>query len=313
MKPLSIVTTLYQSEAYVDEFYRRVSQTAARVAEDFEIIFVDDGSPDDSCSKAVALARQDSKVRVIELSRNFGHYKAMMTGLAQARGELVFLIDSDLEEEPELLEAFHQKLTASGADVVFGVQESRKGGWFERLSGRVFFAVFNLLSTDPIPTNVAVVRLMKARYVEALVRHQERQVLIAGLWAITGFDQQPQIIRKGHKGRSSYTLRKKIAALVDAITSFSIRPLVWIFYLGLAIMAGSIAGIAYLLIRRYVFADTLLAGWPSLMVTVCFLGGLMIFCQGVIGIYLSKVYMETKQRPYSIIKQIHEQAPGGGR
>jgi putative glycosyltransferase len=132
---LSIVTTLYESAPYLAEFHVRVCNTAEKITRDYEIILVNDGSPDNSLDVARSIHLKDNRVRVIDLSRNFGHHKAMMTGLAHARGDLVFLLDSDLEEERELLRTFYEELQRSGADVVFGVQEKRKGRLFERLSG----------------------------------------------------------------------------------------------------------------------------------------------------------------------------------
>ena len=175
---LSIVTTLYKSSPYIDEFYARISKEAQKITDDYEIIFVDDGSPDDSLQKAVALYEKDSKVKVIELSRNFGHHKAIMTGLSHAKGEFVFLIDSDLEEEPELLGKFWEELhKEKELDVVFGVQESRKGGWFEKWSGEMFYKVFNYFSGVKIPKNFLTVRLMKQNYVKNLTSFQEKEIV----------------------------------------------------------------------------------------------------------------------------------------
>src|SRR5262249_7421057 len=181
---LSIVTTLYRSAPFLREFHRRACAAAAKITSDFEIVLVNDGSPDDSQAVALSLCRDDPRVKVIELSRNFGHHKAMMTGLAHARGRLVFLIDSDLEEDPELLETFHRELLASGVDVVYGVQRQRKGGWYERLSGGLFYRLFNALSSFPIPHNLTTARLMTRPYVRALRRHRDQEMFIAGLWAI---------------------------------------------------------------------------------------------------------------------------------
>ena len=141
---LSIVTTLYKSSEYVEEFYKRITKEAKKITDDYEIIFVDDGSPDDSLKKCVSLHKQDQKIKVIELSRNFGHHKAIMTGLSYAKGDFVFLIDSDLEEDPEFLEIFWEELqSGEDLDVVYGLQKSRKGGWFEKFSGGLFYKVFN--------------------------------------------------------------------------------------------------------------------------------------------------------------------------
>lgn len=308
---LSIVTTLYYSAPYLEEFYARVCAAAHAVATDFEIILVNDGSPDDSLQTAISLHRKDKRVRVIDLSRNFGHHKAMMTGLTHACGELVFLVDCDLEEEPELLETFYRKLKVTEAEVVFGVQQERKGGLFERVSGNIFFKLFNFLSTDPIPPNVITARLMTRRYVKALVQHRERETMIAGLWTLTGFDQVSVPVEKHLKTSSTYDLRRKVSQLINAITSFSNKPLVMIFYLGCAILFLSTVAALVLIIRK-LFFGALLLGWPSLIISVWLLGGLTIFCLGVIGIYLSKMFIEVKQRPYTIVREVYEYSPTTG-
>lgn len=302
---LSVVATLYQSAAHLDEFYRRVRAAATALTSDYEIVLVNDGSPDTSLETAVALFRQDANVVVIDLARNFGHHKAMMTGLRRATGDLVFLIDSDLEEEPELLSAFHDALRRTSADVVYGIQAQRRGRLVERFGGWLFFKIFNALSDSVIAPNLVTVRLMTRRYVDALLEHRERETMIAGLWAITGFSQVPVPIRKHSHSASTYRLGHKMAILVNSLTSFSNRPLVLIFYLGLVIVVLASLAAAYLVIRRLYFG-TLLAGWASLIVSVWLLGGLTIFCLGIIGIYLSKVFLETKQRPYTIIRHTYE-------
>ena len=303
---LSIVTTMYYSFPYIQEFYDRICAVAKKITEDYEIILVNDGSPDDSLDIAVALYEKDPKVRVIDLSRNFGHHKAMMTGLMHAKGELVFLIDCDLEEKPELLEGFYAEHKKNDdVDVVYGVQKARKGGFVEKISGNIFFWMFNLFSSYPVPANLVTARLMSKRYVDSLVQHKDREVFMAGLWAITGFKQVPLMVTKHDKGNSSYNLKRKIALLVNSITSFSNKPLLFIFYLGSMILFISSMAALYLIIRK-VFFGAILAGWPSLMVTIWLLGGLTIFCVGVIGIYLSRVFMETKERPYTLIRQIYE-------
>ena len=148
---LSIVTALYLSAPYLEEFYTRVSAAAQKITDDYEVIFVNDGSPDQSLDIAIALYEEDKRVRVIDLSRNFGHHKAIMTGLAHARSDLVFLLDCDLEEEPEWLEKFYDEFKTSDADVVYGVQQTRKGAFFERITGILFYKMFNLLSPHPMP------------------------------------------------------------------------------------------------------------------------------------------------------------------
>src|SRR5262249_2568430 len=163
------------------------------------------------------------------------------------------------------------EMQRTSADVVFGVQEQRKGKLFERVSGSLYFKVFNLFSTHPIPTNHITARLMTRAYVTALAGHQEREFVLSGLWALTGFRQVPLTVRKHDKGSSSYGLRRKISHLVNAITSFSNKPLVLIFYLGCFIVfISSIAAID--LIVRKLFLGRVMEGWASLIVSIWLLG-----------------------------------------
>jgi len=303
---LSIVTTLYHSAPYIREFYERAVAAAAKVMADFEIIFVNDGSPDSSLDIAVELHNNDSRVVVIDLSRNFGHHKAMMTGLSHAHGEMVFLLDSDLEEEPEWLENFASLMNQKGCDVVYGVQEQRKGGWFERCSGLFFYKLFRLFTGLNLPANLVTARLMTRRYVEALLRFEEREMFLAGLWHITGFDQQPRIVTKHATSKTTYDFRRKFSVLVNSITSFSNAPLIGIFYFGVAISLLAFVFNGWLVVKWFFFA-TPLSGWTSVMGSIWLLGGIVISFIGVIGIYLSKIFSETKRRPYTIIRQIYGQ------
>ena len=298
---LTIVTTLYRSAGHLAEFHRRIVEAAASVTDSFDLVFVNDGSPDDSQRVAEELAEKDPRVTVLELSRNFGHHKAIMTGLAAATGEWVFLIDCDLEEPPELLKRFYDEANAEELDVVYGVQEARRGALFERWSGALFYWLMNMLSTFPVPRNLVTVRIMRQSYVANLVQHKDQELFLAGLWAITGFRQRELKIKKLRLGPTAYTLSRKIWNLVNAVTSFSTKPLTFIFLLGCGIsLLSGVAGM-YLVIRR-LFFGALLEGWASLIVSIWFLGGLSIFSLGIIGIYLSKVFIETKPRPYTIIR-----------
>ena len=185
---LSIVATLYQSAPHIHEFHQRASAVAQELAgDDYEIVLVNDGSPDNSLDLAVQLAEDDRHLVVVDLSRNFGHHKAMLTGLSHAKGDQVFLIDSDLEEEPEWLLEFERQLERDSCDVVYGVQSKRKGGWFERISGWLFYKIFNVLTDTKVPANMVTARLMTRRYLDALLLHGERALSIGGLYVITGF------------------------------------------------------------------------------------------------------------------------------
>jgi putative glycosyltransferase len=300
---LSIVATLFHSAPYVREFYERIVRVAQPLTDDFEIVFVNDGSPDDAFARVLELQRADPRVVGVDLSRNFGHHKAMMTGLAYARGERVFLIDVDLEEEPELLTQFAAAMEHRACDVVYGVQVARKGRWFERASGELFWWLFNRLSPQPVAPNMLTARLMTRRYVRSLLRFRERELFLPGLWSMAGFEQVPLAVRKGfHGNQSTYTLRRKLTLAVNSITSFSNLPLIAIFYFGAAISALAVGYLVYVFLRWWLVSQP--AGWTSVIASVWLLGGLMISFLGVIGIYLSKMFVETKRRPFTIVRKV---------
>jgi putative glycosyltransferase len=301
---LSIVTTLYKSAAFVEEFHRRASEAAQRITEDYEIVMVDDGSPDNSLDVACAIAGADSRVRVVELSRNFGHHKALMAGLDHAGGELCFLIDSDLEEDPALLGTFRDKMQSTDSDVVYGFQEVRKGDFLESTGGKIAWYWINKLYSIDIPANQCTARLMRREYVDALLLHRESNTIIGGLWVITGFRQLGIPIAKGHREESSYSLLLRFATLVNGVTSFSTVPL------NLMVMFGMIVSFASFAVGIFVILEKLVrntaAGWASLIVSIWFMGGMIVFCLGVIGIYISRIFVETKNRPYVIVRRVHQ-------
>ncbi|MDA8952420.1 glycosyltransferase family 2 protein [Pseudomonadales bacterium] len=303
---LSIVTTLYQSEQYIEDFHRRISAVAKKlVADSFEIIFVNDGSPDRSLSLAIELTRIDPRVKVVDLSRNFGHHQAMMTGLSYARGEKIFLVDSDLEEDPELLQGFFEKISDVAVDVVYGVQLSRRGNLLEKLTGWAFYKIFRLVTGVAQPDNVVTARLMSRRYVDALLLHKEREINIGGLWIITGFAQIMVPVEKRSNSPTTYSLSKKFSHLVNAITSFSSMPLVVTFYSGLLTVTLSLAFSAWL-VFNYFFHQAVPDGYTSLIVSIWFLAGVMILFLGIQGIYIAKIFFEVKQRPLTIVKEVHQ-------
>ena len=303
---LSIVTTMYQSEEYVEEFYRRIRAEAQNLTDNIEIIFVNDGSMDNSLTKAVALSQTDSQVRVIDLSRNFGHHKAMMTGLEYARGDLVFLIDIDLEEPPEILGPFYQALSRENADVAYGIQAPRHGPFLTRTLANLFYAIFEFLSDYSIPQHSLTARLMTRRYVSELIRFKEHLSNMIGLWELAGFKQVAVPVRKNpFKGQTTYTFRRRMAAAIYAITAFSSKPLRYIAYLGFVMTALCALYVIELIIEYFAFGRAP-TGWTSLIVSVWLLGGIILFCLGIISTYLAVIFVETKDRPYTVIRQIFE-------
>jgi len=305
LKPtLSIVTTLYQSATFIREFHERITQVTRAITESYNIIMVNDGSSDASLEVALDIQEKDSKVVIVDLSRNFGHHRAIMTGLSYAQGDYVFFIDSDLEESPELLKQFWKEINKDkDLDLVCGIQKKRKGGLFERISGGLFNRIINLLSDVHVPENVALVRLMTRRYLDSFLLHRERELTVVGLTALTGFKQKYVEITKKHKGTTTYTLARKINLAFNYITSLSSLPLVYIFYSGLCITAFSFIFLSFLIIKKLFFQITL--GWTSILLSIWLVGGIIILFLGIIGIYISKIFIEVKSRPITIVKAVH--------
>lgn len=302
---LSIVSTLYYSAPYLDEFVERVCTSAVQISSDFELILVNDGSPDDSLHKALGIQQNNKRLKIIDLSRNFGHHEAGMAGLEQAQGDYVFLIDSDLEEAPELMLDFWQALqNDQNVDVIYGVQEQRKGKWLEQFSGYLFYIIFNKLSPVKISTNALTVRLMKKNYVQAITQYQERNLFVAGIMAHAGFNQQPWVVTKKFKESTSYTFTKRLKLFLTCITSFSTKPLEYLFTLGCSILLLSILTMLYIGLNYLIFVQSI-----STINAVFLASGLVIgsvlCCTGLLGIYLAPMVTEIKKRPRTLIKKIY--------
>ena len=305
---ISIVATMYRSRKFLEQFLQECQQAVAELGcTDFEIVLVNDGSPDDSLDYAVSRCKDIAQLVVVDLSRNFGHHYAMQAGLQYACGNLIFLIDCDLEVSPLTLPEFKRKLDASASDMVYGYQVSRKGGLFEKASGGFFYKAFNLLSDIKIPENIATERLMTRRYVEALLRLGDRNLFLGGMMSWTGFHQLGLPLQKRpREGRSSYTLLARINLMVNAVSSFSAQPLVWMFNIGLTITACSFLYAFYLIARKILFDDALL-GFTSMLALTTLSLGVMTTGMGVIGIYLGKVFTQVQNRPTYIVKDVYRE------
>ncbi len=303
---ISVLTTLYYSENYIQEFYNRTLACLKQIPCIYEIIFVNDGSPDNSLAKAIVLAQKDENVKVIELSRNFGHHFALLTALQNATGDWIFLIDSDLEEAPELLLTYWQNLQQNpDFDVIYGVQEKRKGNWFEKISGKVYYKLFSFISDIQYPANTLTARLMNRKYVQALLQYPEREMDLWCIFQMAGFKQKAIVVSKGFKGSSTYTLKRKLQIALNTITSVSHKPLYFVFYLGLLITLFALGYITWAFYQYFAY-DEKIEGWTSLAISIWAIGGLILFSIGILGIYLAKIFLEIKQRPRSIIRNIYE-------
>ncbi len=306
MPRISILTSLFCSESHIQELYDRSKATVEKITDDYEIVFVDDGSPDGGNAVVQRIIQEDPRVRLIELSKNFGQHRALLAGLQQVRGELVFMIDSDLEEDPALLEAFYHKMTEGDPeiDVVYGVMEKRKGGPLERLPGALFYTIMNRISEVPIPRDVMGARLMTSDFVKSLLQYGEAQPFLGGIMALAGYRQVGVPCTKGSKPVTSYKLRRKVNLAVNALLSFSTKPLSWVLACGCVITLAALLGVAGILLRGTSAADES-AGWAWILVSVWLLGGLVIMSVGVVGLYVGRVFGQVKRRPNAIIRKIH--------
>lgn len=302
---LSIVSTLYQSEPYLDEFIQRICTSAAQISNDFELILVNDGSPDGSLAKAIAAKQQYPQLKIIELSRNFGHHAAFMTGLEQAQGEFIFLIDCDLEEAPELIVEFWTELLAlDDVDMLYGVQPVRQGNWFKQKSGNAFYWLFNRLSDYKITPNAMTVRLMRKYFVDALNLYQERNLFGIGIMAHAGFKQQGRLVTKRLKPESTYTLSRQLKLFCTSIIGFSNKPLLLLLNLAGYLLLMAVLVFVYNSIGYFAGAASFtlahLLMFFSLLIMAC-----ICFCSGLLGLYLANINDEIKNRPRTIIRRIY--------
>lgn len=301
---LSIVTTMYCSQNYLREFYKRTLSVVRELNLSYEFIFVDDGSPDDSLITALTLQSEDSNIKIVELSRNYGHQRAIMTGLQYASGKFVFLIDCDLEESPELLLDFWREIKSlTDTDVVYGVQIKRKGGWFEKISGRLFYKLLSTLSPVDYPADTLTARVMTRNYINSILKFQEKEIDLWGVFALAGFNQRAIPVIKGHKGVSTYTFKKKLKRALEIITSFSHRPLYLTFILGIVSFIIAFINTGIIIYKKYTGVDV--EGWASIVASVWLVGGMIFLVLGIFGIYLSKMFLEIKNRPLTIVRNVY--------
>ena len=304
---LSIVTTVYKSEKYLPEFIALILQSIKEIGiNNFELLFVLDGITDASKEYLLARKKDIPQIVVVEFSRNFGHHYAASAGLNTASGDLVFLIDCDLEVSPTVLTAFFHELKKQSCDVVYGVQKMRKGGFTERFFGGLFWKMINALSDTKIPHNIVTERLMTRNYIDALNSMGDKNLFMAGLMYWAGFNQVGvPVDKKQRTGQSSYSFGKRISLVFEAVTSFSERPLKILFKIGLYITALSVIASVYLLIKKILYPNTIFMGYTSVFTLILFSLGMLISSIGIVGIYLSRIFKQVQNRPLFIIKKIY--------
>ncbi|MGC9271568.1 glycosyltransferase family 2 protein [Acidiphilium sp.] len=304
---VSIVVPFHNEAANVTVLHERLGAVLDDAGESWELVCVNDGSRDDTLARLVALAARDPRVRVIDLSRNFGKEAALTAGLDFARGDAVIPLDADLQDPPEVIPALIAKWR-EGYEVVNAVRKSREGdGPVKRATAHAFYRVINRMSQVDIPADTGDFRLMSRPAVEALRRLPERRRFMKGLFAWVGFrtatifyDRAPR-----HAGTTTWNYWKLWNFAIEGITSFSSAPLRLASYLGFSISILAFIYAAITIFNKLVYGNPV-KGYPSLLVAVLFLGGVQLLALGVIGEYLGRLYEESKQRPIYLVRAVWE-------
>jgi dolichol-phosphate mannosyltransferase len=303
---ISIIVPVYNETEVINEFFRRLKNFLSSFDSYlYEIIFIDDGSSDDSYQKIVKLADLYPNVIVVKFSRNFGHQIAITAGIDIAQGDAVVIIDADLQDPPEMIGEFIRKWK-DGYDVVFGVRERRDGeGKLKLFTAALFYRVLKALTKVDIPLDTGDFRLMSKRVVAHLRNLREQDRFVRGLVSWVGFKQTGVYYarEKRHAGETKYPYSKMVKFALDGLTSFSGTPLKLATLLG---YATSFLAFLYLL---SVFVQKALGmtvqGWPTIMICILFLGGVQLICIGIMGEYIARIFTHTKQRPIYIVEEVY--------
>lgn len=301
---LSVVVPCFNEEAVIESTHQRLGRVLDGVAMPSEIVYVDDGSRDATFSRLAAIQTADARVRVVRLSRNFGHQFASTAGLQHASGDAVVLIDADLQDPPELIPEMLAKWH-EGFAVVYGTRTTRSGeGWFKQATAKLFYRIINRVSEVPIPLDTGDFRLMDRRVVDAILAMPERDRFLRGMVAWAGFRQTPLPYARDPRkaGDSKYPLGKMLHFAGDGILSFSLTPLKFATVLGFVASAMALLGMVWALLVR-LESHTWVAGWASIFLAVLFMGGVQLICLGILGEYLGRIYGESKRRPLYFVSE----------
>ncbi|WP_372637887.1 glycosyltransferase family 2 protein [Cohnella sp.] len=301
---LSVVVPMYNEEEVIEVTYRRLKTVLDKLGETYEIVFVNDGSRDRTADIVRSLCAEDRRVKLVEFSRNFGHQIAVTAGMDHASGRTVVLIDADLQDPPELIADMVAKWR-EGYDVVYGKRIERKGeSWFKKLTAAAFYRLLRSMTSVNIPVDTGDFRLMDRKVCDALTSMRERSRFIRGLVSWAGFKQTSVDYVRDERfaGETKYPLRKMIRLSLDAMTSFSTRPLKIASVLGFVLSA---VGFVYLFVVLYqrLFTDTTMQGWTSMIAISLLFHGITLSLLGVLGEYIGRTYEESKGRPLYLVAE----------
>lgn len=305
---LSVVTTLYKTRPFLETYLSEMNAVLKRMnITDYELLFVNDGSPDDSVPYLLEKKLNDRHIRIVDLSRNFGHHYALQAGLAFASGNYVYMADCDLETPVSVLEECYKTIISEPEyDYIYCVQEVRKGHFLEKIGGAIFWALFNAMSDSKAVPNAVTESIMSRKFVNEFLKLNDANLFLGGMLHWMGFKKKPIYVKKTQrKGQSSYTFSKRLRLLINAMTSFSGKPLEWLFYLGLTMSILSMIFLVYLLIKKLVLGPDVSLGWTSLAGINVLVLGVMTTFLGLIGMYVYRIYKQVQGRPNVIIRKIY--------
>ena len=306
MKKISVIIPMYCEEQVAEECYKRISEVLISLKEkyNYEIIFINDGSKDRTMEILEKITSKDKNVKVISFSRNFGHQAAVTAGLDNVSGDVALIIDSDLQDPPEVLPEMLKKWE-EGYDVIYGKRKARRGeSAFKLLSAKAFYSTLNKLSDVEIPKDTGDFRLVDRKVIDVINSLPEHNKFLRGLFSWVGFDQYAYEYtrEKRFAGKTKYPLKKMLKLASDGIMSFSTKPLKIVGGLGILSVVISIIILIYSILSFTFKWNDLTAGWTSIMCTMTFLGGIILISLWMIGEYIARIYDETKGRPQYIIK-----------
>lgn len=302
---LSIIVPCFNEQEVIKHTHDRLNAVLSGLGMTFEIIYIDDGSTDTTAIQLKEIQSVNLSVRVLRLSRNFGHQIAVTAGLDYANGDAIVLIDADLQDPPEVIPLMVAKWR-EGFEVVYGQRMTREGeSTFKLWSARVFYRLINRLSEIPLPLDAGDFRLLDRRAVMALRRMKERHRMLRAMTSWVGFRQTPLPYdrAKRYAGVSKYPLRKMIALAVDGVISFSISPLRMVTTAGMVMFLLSMAAIAYAIILR-LLTNNWVPGWTLLFISSLMIGGMQFIFLGIIGEYIGRIYGEAKARPLYFVLEM---------
>ena len=299
-KKISVVVPSFNERDNIPKLIERLIQVLTDY--DYELIFVDDGSSDSTAEFLESMHDLNPRIHFIQLSRNFGHQNALKAGLDHAGGDCIISLDGDLQHPPELLPAFIKKWE-EGYEIVYSRRKcSKQNSIFKRKTSNVFYSLLNKLSEVKLEPGTADFRLIDRKVADVLLQFTEIDPFLRGIVKWVGFSQYAidYIPDTRLSGESKYSLKKMIKLAIQGITAFSVRPLYTAIYIGFGFSVLSVLYLPYVLYSY--FSGHVISGWASLMMTIVFIGGLQLIIMGIIGIYIGKIFLQSKQRPNYIIR-----------